>query len=72
MAYDAYLIAVDAIKRANSVEPQKIRDAIATTKDLEAVTGKTTLDKNGDAEKAAVIKVVKEGTFKYLDFVDAK
>ena len=72
MAYDAYLIAIDAMKRANSVEPQKIRDAIATTKDLEAVTGKTTLDKNGDAEKAAVIKVVKEGKFKYLDFVDAK
>ena len=72
MAYDAYLIAIDGIKRANSVEPQKIRDAIATTKDLEAVTGKTTLDKNGDAEKAAVIKVVKEGKFKYLDFVDAK
>ena len=69
LAYDAYLIAIDGIKRANSLEPQKIRDAIAATKDMEAVTGKTTLDKNGDAEKAAVIKVVKEGKFKYLDFV---
>ena len=72
MAYDAYLIAIDGIKRANSVEPQKIRDAIATTKDLEAVTGKTTLDKNGDAQKAAVIKFVKDAKFKFLDFVDAK
>lgn len=72
LAYDAYLIAIDGIKRANSLEPQKIRDAIATTKDMEAVTGKTTLDKNGDAEKAAVIKIVKEGKFKYLDFVDVK
>jgi len=72
LAYDAYLIAIDGIKRANSLEPQKIRDAIAATKDMEAVTGKTTLDKNGDAEKAAVIKVVKEGKFKYLDFVDVK
>lgn len=72
MAYDSYLIAIDAIKRANSTDPQKIRDAIAQTKDLEAVTGKTTLDKNGDAIKAAVIKEVKEGKFKYLDFVDVK
>ena len=50
MTYDSYLIALDAIKRANSTDPKKIRDAIALkTKDLEAVTGKTTLDENGDA-----------------------
>lgn len=72
MAYDSYLIALDAIKRANSTDPQKIRDAIAQTKDLEAVTGKTTLDENGDAIKAAVIKEVKDGKFKYLDYVDVK
>ena len=69
---DSYLIAIDAIKRAGGTDSKKIRDAIATTKDLEAVTGKTTLDKNGDAIKAAVIKVVKDGKFKYLDFVDVK
>ena len=28
MAYDSYLIALDAIKRANSTDPKKIRDAI--------------------------------------------
>ena len=69
MAYDAYLITVDAIKRANSTDSQKIRDALAATKDLEAVTGKTTFDKNGDPIKAAVIKEVKDAKFKYLDFV---
>lgn len=72
LGYDSYLIAIDAIKRAGGTDSKKIRDAIATTKDLEAVTGKTTLDKNGDAIKAAVIKVVKDGKFKYLDFVDVK
>ncbi|MDY4920884.1 MAG: ABC transporter substrate-binding protein [Phascolarctobacterium sp.] len=72
LGYDSYLIAIDAIKRAGGTDPKKIRDAIATTKDLEAVTGKTTLDKNGDAIKAAVIKVVKDSKFKYLDFVDVK
>ena len=72
LGYDSYLIAIDAIKRAGGTDSKKIRDAIASTKDLEAVTGKTTLDKNGDAIKAAVIKVVKDGKFKYLDFVDVK
>ena len=72
LGYDSYLIAIDAIKRAGGTDSKKIRDAIATTKDLEAVTGKTTLDKNGDAIKAAVIKVVKDGKFKYLYFVDVK
>ncbi len=71
MAYDAYLIAVDGIKRANSVEPEKIRDAIAATKDLECVTGVTTLDENGDPIKGAVIKTVKNGKFTYLDYVDS-
>ena len=73
LAYDAYLIAIDGIKRAGTTtDSVKIRDAIAQTKDLETVTGKTTLDKNGDAIKAAIIKTVKDGKFKYLDFVDVK
>lgn len=72
LGYDSYLIAIDGIKRANSLEPQKVRDAIAATKDLEAVTGKTTLDKNGDAIKAAVIKKVTDGKFKFFEFVDVK
>ncbi len=69
LAYDAYLIALNGIEKANSLDTVKIRDAIAATKDLEGVTGKTTLDKNGDPIKGAVIKTVKDGKFKYLDFV---
>lgn len=71
LAYDAYLIAIDGIKRAGTAtDSVKIRDAIAQTKDLECVTGKTTLDENRNAIKAAIIKTVKDGKFKYLDFVD--
>ena len=72
LAYDAYLIAIDGIKRANSTDSVKIRDAIATTKNMEGVTGETTLDKNGDPIKGAVIKTVKDGKFKFIDFVDVK
>ena len=73
LAYDAYLIAIDGIKRANTTtDSVKIRDAIAQTKDLETTTGKTTLDENRNAIKAAIIKTVQDGKFKYLDFVDVK
>lgn len=71
LAYDSYLIAIDGIKRANSTDSVKIRDAIAQTKDLECVTGKTTFDKNGDPIKGAVIKTVKDGKFTFIDFVES-
>ena len=62
----------DVYKRQGSTDTVKIRDAIAATKDLECVTGMTTLDKNGDPIKGAVIKTVKDGKFTFLDFVEAK
>ena len=73
MAYDAYLIAVSGIEKAGTVtDTVKIRDAIAATKDLECVTGMTTLDENGDPIKGVVIKTVKDGKFTFKDYVEAK
>ena len=70
LAYDSYLIAYDAMKRAGTDDSKKIRDAIAVTKDLETTTGKTTLNADGDPIKSAVIKTVKEAKFTYLDTVN--
>jgi len=56
---------VDAIKRANSAEPAKIREALAATKDFLAVTGKTSLNEKNDAVKAAVILEMKDGKQSY-------
>lgn len=73
MAYDAYLIAVSGIEKAGTAtDTVKIRDAIAATKDLECVTGMTTLDENGDPIKGVVIKTVKDGRFTFKDYVEAK
>lgn len=73
MAYDAYLIAVSGIEKAGiATDTVKIRDAIAATKDLECVTGMTTLDENGDPIKGVVIKTVKDGKFTFKDYVEAK
>ena len=71
MAYDAYLIAVNGIEKAGTAtDTVKIRDAIAATKDLECVTGMTTLDENGDPIKDVVIKTVKDGKFTFKDYVN--
>ena len=45
LAADCYIIILDAIKRANSFEPEKVAAAIEDTKDLEVTTGKITIEK---------------------------
>lgn len=61
LGYDAANILIDAIKRANSAEPGKIREALSMTKDYPAITGATTLNATHDAVKSAVIIEMKEG-----------
>jgi len=70
LGYDAYLMILDAIKRANSINPEDIRDALAETRDFKGVTGTITMDENGDANKSAVILQVKNGKFEYLTTVE--
>ena len=69
LGYDAYILILDAIKRADSADPIAIRDELAKTVDFEGAAGFVTLDENGDAVKDAVIKVVKDGKFTYMDTV---
>lgn len=61
LGYDAALMIADAIKRANSTEPAKIKDALAQTKNLQVVTGVITLDANHDPVKSAVVIEMKDG-----------
>jgi len=57
-AYDAALVAVDAIRRAGSLDRDKIRQAIAAT-DLEGTRGRIRFDKNGDPTfDTHVVKIV--------------
>ena len=69
LGFDGYRMVLDAIARANSAEPQKIRDALAQTKNFEGATGNITMDANRDAEKSAVFKQVKGGKFVFLSTV---
>jgi branched-chain amino acid transport system substrate-binding protein len=67
--YDSALVLADAIKRAGTTDGAKVRDAIAATKNFEAVTGKISINENRDATKSAVILQVVGGKFKYLETV---
>ena len=69
LGYDSAMILADAIKRAGSTEGQKIRDALAATKDYDAVTGKITINAQRDADKSAVILQVKGGKFSYVETI---
>ena len=59
--YEAGKMIVDAIKRAGSDDPEKIRQALEETKDLQVGTGTITMDKNHNPIKQAVILENKNG-----------
>ena len=67
--YDSALVLADAIKRAGSTDGQKVRDAIALTKDFPAVTSQITINESRDATKSAVILQIKNGKYEYLETV---
>jgi len=69
LGYDSAMVLIEGIKRAGTTDGPKLRDAIAATKDHDAITGKITLDSQRNATKAAVILTVKDGKFKYLETV---
>jgi branched-chain amino acid transport system substrate-binding protein len=65
-AYDGLMIAVDAIKRAGSTDPAKVRDAIEQTKNFVGTTGVFNMspaDHMGLDLKAFTLVEIKNGTW---------
>ena len=69
LGYDSVYVLADAMKRAASAEPSKVREALAATKDFDGVTGKTIMDKDRNATKPAVILAIKNGKFEYVETI---
>jgi branched-chain amino acid transport system substrate-binding protein len=69
LAYDAGMILFDAIKRAGSTEGEKIKNALATTKDFPGVTGIITINEQRNAVKPAVVLEIKNGKFVYKETI---
>ncbi len=67
LGYDSANILFDAMKRANSEDPTKIRDALAQTKDFPGVSGTITMDANRNAEKSIVILTIENGKIKFKE-----
>ena len=61
LSYDATIMVLDAMKKANSADPVKIKDELAKTKNFAAVSGLISLNENHDPVKSAVIIEMKDG-----------
>jgi branched-chain amino acid transport system substrate-binding protein len=71
LGFDGYLLALDAVKRAGSIETTKIRDAIAATNKFPGASGFVTFAaSSNDPVKSAVIKEVKGGKFVFKTTVN--
>lgn len=72
LGYDAYNVVVEAIKAAQSVEGEAIKEALKAV-NVDGVTGSISFDENGDAKKdMAYIKIVEDGQFKFDRTVKTK
>jgi branched-chain amino acid transport system substrate-binding protein len=65
LGYDAATMLFTAIENAGSADPVKVKDALATLKDFEAVTGKTSMDAQHNPLKSVVIFHVTQGKVEY-------
>jgi len=64
LGYDAALILFDAISRAGSDDPTKIRDALSRTVGFPGVSGTTTIDAERNARKPIVVVKIEDGQIK--------
>ena len=69
LGYDSVMMLVDAIRRAGTTEPAKLRDALAATKNFPGVTGTITLDADRNPTKSAVVLMVKNGKFVFVESI---
>ena len=72
LGYDAMKLLADAITRAGTPDPEKIRAAIQDTENFPGVSGKITIGKDRNAQKSAVIITIKDGAYKYAETIEPK
>ncbi len=61
LSYDATIMVIEAMKKANSADPVKIKDELAKTKKFAAVSGQISFNATHDPVKSAVIIEMKDG-----------
>lgn len=69
-AYDTVYILADAVKRAGTTEPEKLRDAIAGTSGLDLVTGSPKFNETGDdVGKRVLVTKIEQGEFSLIEAI---
>jgi branched-chain amino acid transport system substrate-binding protein len=68
-SYDAFMILVDAIKKAGT-DPKAIQKALLETKDYNGLTGKISRFAQGEVVKPVQIQIVKDGQFRRRAIID--
>ena len=70
LGYDSAVILAKAIEKAGTTDGEKLKTAIAATKEHAGITGKITLDDKRNASKPAVILSISGGGFKFEQTVE--
>jgi branched-chain amino acid transport system substrate-binding protein len=61
LAYDAFMLLADAVRRAGTLDREEVRNALAATRDFAGATGFITFDKQGDPVGKEVVVLKWEG-----------
>jgi len=69
LAYDAARLLFDALTRIGSTEPDKLREALAQTKNFAGVTGVISMDGDRNAVKPAVVLKLQDLKFIYQETI---
>lgn len=70
LMYDAVMLLADAIERAQTTEPQALRDTLAATQNFQGVTGALTFDADRNPlNKEAVILTYRDGKIEFVKSV---
>jgi len=72
LAYDAYMLMLDAIERAKSVDGDAIAQALLATKDFQAVASKITMTPDHNPIKPVVVNVYHNGKDTFSELYEAK
>jgi branched-chain amino acid transport system substrate-binding protein len=68
--HTAVMVAAEALRRAGSDTPAKVRDAMAGIKDFDVVTGRIAFNNLREIRKAAQIEIIKGGVFHHFATID--
>jgi len=72
LGFDAMNLLRSAVDQASSLNPKAIRNAIASIRDFEGVTGKIQIDANRNAIKPAVVLKFEEGKLRFVERVETQ